>query len=179
MRATRIPVYVRAWCCLKSNHKARGLFPASFIFRNITVRRTHNSWVVTGIWRTHCRVHARGARSLPIVAECTAQSKAVVPLSQCGADINQARITCCLPHCARWHVYLRGGAVCFISSTHLAEIATSLSCSFHLPGWQLPVPRLSRRPLLWLITSEMSYYASINVRPLTAPGEEFNRNLPV
>lgn len=45
--------------------------------------------------------------------------KGCVSLSQCDADINQAHLTCCLPHCSRWHVYLKGGAVSFISTTHL------------------------------------------------------------
>lgn len=63
----------------------------------------------------------------------------------------------------------------FIGCTHLPEIATSLSCSFHLPGWQLTVPWLSRSPLLWLITSWMSYCAGINAQPLTVPPQNFNR----
>lgn len=45
--------------------------------------------------------------------------KGFVSLSPCDADINRPRLTCCLPRCFRWHVYLRGGAVSFISSTHL------------------------------------------------------------
>lgn len=99
--------------------------------------------------------------------------------SQCDADINQARLTCCLTYCSRWHAYLRGGAAFFffffLSASLISEIATSLSCSFHLPGWQLTVLWLSRSPLLWLITSQTSHCTGISAGPHTVPSEKFNR----
>lgn len=117
-----------------------------------------------------------------------AHSGTVSP-SQCDADINQARLTCCLTYCSRWHAYLRGGAVfffvffllllfIFLSASLISKTATSLSCSFHLPGWQLTVLWLSRSPLLWLITSQTSHCTGISAGPHTVPSEKFNRNLP-
>lgn len=46
-----------------------------------------------------------------------------------------------------------GEEPCALSAPHISQIATSLSCSFHWPGWQLAAPWLSCSPLLWLITS--------------------------
>lgn len=47
--------------------------------------------------------------------------KGCVSQSQRDADINQAHLTCCLTYCSTRRVYLKGGALCFISSTHLRD----------------------------------------------------------
>lgn len=116
---------VSVWWCLKATittkHKdhSRWLLRTALIYQHCTLRRTRSSSrTFAQIRGSCCSSHAE----LSSIIERSMQSKAVCHwLSQCAADINQAHLTCCLTYCSRWHVYLRGGTVCFISSTHLRD----------------------------------------------------------
>ncbi len=111
-------------CLCMCDHKAWGLFPLMIAYNSnmFNILPWDKLVVAAGHPLRSEALTAASMQCLPpsLSAQCR-QMAACHWLSQCAADINQAHLTCCLTYCSRWHVYLRGGAVGFISSTHLQD----------------------------------------------------------
>lgn len=80
-------------------------------------------YILVCVWVMFCRSYCnhRAFSYIPAFYHTSAVKGCVSPW-QGDAVINQACLTCCLPRCSRWHVYLSRGAVGFICTTHLPRL---------------------------------------------------------